>query len=95
MRQWWRKSGRELTLPVDGVSGASKNVGEHQLSFSDKNTPLDKLAAGRYQLVVEAAREGGGREVVKVPFEWLSKKTNQANAQGQEELGKVSVVVKP
>ncbi|HMY81234.1 MAG TPA: DUF2271 domain-containing protein [Agitococcus sp.] len=95
LRQWWRKSGRELTMPVDGVSGATRNVGEHQLSFSDKNTPLDKLAAGRYQLVVEAAREGGGREVLKVPFEWLSKKAHQNSAQGQEELGKVTVAVKP
>ncbi len=95
LRQWWRKSGRELTMPVDGVSGATRNVGDHQLSFSDKNTPLDKLAAGRYQLVVEAAREGGGREVLKVPFEWLSKKANQNSAQGQEELGKVTVAVKP
>lgn len=95
LRQWWRKSGRELTMPMDGVSGATRNVGEHQLTFNDKNTALEKLPAGRYQLVVEAAREGGGREVVKVPFDWLSKKSNQASAQGQEELGKVTVVAKP
>lgn len=95
LRQWWRKSGRELTMPMDGVSGATRNVGEHQLSFSDKNSPLDKLAAGRYQVVVEASREGGGREVLKVPFDWLSKKASQASATGQEELGKVTVVAKP
>ena len=94
LRQWWRKSGRELTMPVDGVSGATRNVGEHQLSFSDKNSPLDKLAAGNYQLVVEAAREGGGREVLKVPFEWQGKKASQNTANGQEELGKVTVIVK-
>jgi hypothetical protein len=95
LRQWWRKSGRELAMPVDGVSGATRNVGEHQLIFSDKNSPLDKLAVGRYQLVVEASREGGGREVLKVPFDWLSKKASQASTTGQEELGKVTVAVKP
>lgn len=95
LRQWWRKSGRELTMPVDGVSGATRNVGEHQLAFSDKNTALANLVAGRYQLVVEASREGGGREVVRVPFEWKGKKANLASAQGQEELGKITVAVKP
>lgn len=94
LRQWWRKSGRELTMPVDGVSGATRNVGEHQLSFNDKHNALNKLSAGRYQLVVEASREGGGREVVKVPFEWQAKKASQASSSGQEELGKVTVVVK-
>ncbi|MBL0230507.1 MAG: DUF2271 domain-containing protein [Moraxellaceae bacterium] len=95
LRQWWRKSGRELTMPVDGVSGATPNVGEHQLVFSDKNTPLNKLAAGHYQLVVEAAREGGGREVLRIPFDWQNTKASQGAAQGQEELGKVTVLVKP
>lgn len=95
LRQWWRKGGRELTMPIDGVSGATRNVGEHKLKFSDKNSPLDKLASGRYQLVIEATREGGGREVLKVPFDWLSKKASQASATGQEELGKVSVLVNP
>jgi hypothetical protein len=32
MRQWWRKSGRELTMPMDGVSGATKAPGELTLT---------------------------------------------------------------
>ena len=95
LRQWWRKSGRDLTMPVDGVSGATRNVGEHQLTFNDKNTPLNTLAAGRYHVVVEAAREGGGREVVRVPFDWKTKKASHAKAQGKEELGTVTVLIKP
>ncbi len=43
MRQWWRKSGRELQMPVDGLSGATRAPGEHQLSFADGKSPLDKL----------------------------------------------------
>ena len=32
--------------------------------------PLAKLAPGKYKLVVEAVREVGGREAVRIPFEW-------------------------
>ncbi|MFZ1622205.1 DUF2271 domain-containing protein, partial [Dokdonella sp.] len=31
LRQWWRRSGRDQTLPIDGVSGATRPVGQHQL----------------------------------------------------------------
>ena len=27
LRQWWRRGGRALTLPVDGVSGATRPAG--------------------------------------------------------------------
>src|SRR4051812_12628616 len=29
MRQWWRKSGRDVSMPLDGVSGATRAPGEH------------------------------------------------------------------
>lgn len=95
MRQWWRKSGRDLQMPVDGVSGATRAPGEHSFGFTAGKTPLGTLPAGNYQLVVEAAREAGGREVVKVPFAWPPKLAKTVSAQGQEELGKVSVQLKP
>lgn len=95
MRQWWRKSGRDLKMPVDGVSGATRAPGEHSLDFEPGKTPLAVLPAGEYQLVVEAAREAGGREVVKVPFAWPPKSAQTLSAQGKEELGKVSVQLKP
>lgn len=93
LRQWWRRTGRELTLPVDGVSAATRVVGEHTLSFAGDSNALAQLPAGDYNLIVEAAREGGGREVVKVPFKWNGK-NSVANVQGVDELGKVSVQVK-
>jgi hypothetical protein len=68
LRQWWRKSGRELNMPVDGLSAATRTAGEHSLTFSTDKSVLGQLPAGEYQLLVEAAREGGGREVVKVLF---------------------------
>lgn len=93
MRQWWRRAGRTLAMPADGVSGATRAPGKHQVVFD--NAALGKLAPGQYALVVEAAREVGGREVVKVPFQWPPKGIRTASAQGSSELGAVALTIKP
>jgi len=95
MRQWWRKSGRELQMPVDGLSGATRAPGEHTLTFAAGKSPLDKLPAGEYAVVVEAAREVGGRELVRVPFTWPPTAAQSNQAKGEHELGAVSVAIKP
>ncbi|ABR89879.1 Uncharacterized conserved protein [Janthinobacterium sp. Marseille] len=95
MRQWWRKSGRDLQMPVDGLSGATRAPGEQQLSFNGAKSGLDKLPAGEYSLVVEAAREVGGRELIRVPFQWPPKTTQTAQVKGEHELGAVSIELKP
>lgn len=95
LRTWWRKSGRELTLPMDGVSGATRAAGEQKLSFGPDRTQFDKLPAGDYQLVIEAAREAGGRELVRVPFKLPLKAKQTLNARGKEELGAVSLQITP
>jgi len=94
MRQWWRQGGRELTMPVDGVSGATRAPGEHVIAF-DKHPNLAKLPAGQYEMVIESSREGGGREVQRVPFTWPVKAAAEAKAQGEHELGAVQLTVKP
>lgn len=95
MRQWWRKSGRELDMPVDGLSGATRAPGEHQLTFNSAKSGLDKLPAGEYALVIEASREVGGRELLRVPFQWPAKAAQSASVKGAHELGTVSVNIKP
>jgi hypothetical protein len=95
MRQWWRKAGRDLTLPLDGVSGATRSPGEQSLTFPVAKEALNQLPAGQYQLVLEAAREAGGRELVKVPLSWPPKAAQTLSAKGKEELGNVVVQVKP
>jgi hypothetical protein len=89
MRTWWRRGGRSMTLPADGVSSATKAPGRHAVSVSGAR--LASLPAGNYVMVVEAARELGGREVVRVPFRWGA--ANSARASGSTELGAVSVTV--
>lgn len=95
LRQWWRKGGRELEVPVDAVTSATRLPGVHALSYQGGKAPFDKLAAGDYQLVVEAAREGGGREVLRLPLSWPPKGMQTASARGVEELGTVTVQMKP
>lgn len=94
MRQWWRKSGRALTMPADGISGATRAPGRHVLSFTEGKAPLAKLPAGNYELFVEAAREVGGRELLRIPFQWPPKGTQSLSAQGQTELGSVGLDLK-
>lgn len=82
MRAWWRKGGRSLALPANGVSGATRPPGTHQVPL-----PAD-LPAGAYTLHVEAARENGGRELVSLP---LAVPVRPASAAGHSELGTVTV----
>jgi len=95
MRQWWRKAGRDMKMPADGISGATRAPGEHALTFADGKAPLGTLPAGDYQLVVEAAREVGGRELLRVPFSWPPKAPQSAKAKGEHELGTVALELKP
>lgn len=95
MRQWWRKSGRELTLPADGLSSPTRAPGEHALTFAAGKEPLAGLPPGEYRLAVEAAREVGGRELVRIPFQWPPKAPETLTAKGEHELGAVALAVKP
>lgn len=95
LRQWWRKSGRELSFPVDGMTSATRAPGKHRLSFSSHDAVLSGLPAGNYRLLVEASREVGGREVLSLPFSWPPKQAVQHQAQGKEELGAVVLELKP
>lgn len=95
MRQWWRKIGRTLTMPVDGVTGATKGPGKHALHFTAGNTPFENLPAGQYRLQVEASREVGGRELVSVPFTWPVKNIFEGQASGSSELGAVQLRIQP
>ena len=79
LRAWWRKGGRSMAMPADGVSGATRAPGQYTIPL-----PAD-IKPGQYVLNVEAARETGGRELVSVPL------TANARASGKTELGAVAI----
>jgi len=95
LRQWWRRGGRDVKVPVDGLTGATRPVGQHILNFDAAAEPLSKLKPGKYELVVEAVREVGGREALRIPFEWPIKAAQRGNAQGKTELGAVALTLNP
>lgn len=95
LRQWWRRTGRELSMPIDGVTGATRAPGRHTLTIDTARTKLSDLPAGQYALVIEAAREVGGRELLRIPFQWPPAAAQDGSVQGSHELGAVSLQIKP
>lgn len=91
VRSWWRVSGRSMKFPADGISGATRAPGPNKISFAAGRGAIGALAPGQYTLVVEAAREVGGRELVRLPFAWPPKPGQTVSAAGKAELGAVSL----
>ena len=91
IRQWWRRTGRELTLPVDGVSSPTKPPGNNTVKFDTASGPIAKLPAGEYKIIVEASREVGGKELVEIPFKWAPGAEATGSASGKAELGAVTL----
>lgn len=89
VRQWWRAAGRSMTFPANGIAGATRAPGAHKVSFT--RAQLGATAPGQYTLVIEAAREVGGRELLRIPFTWPAKAGAGGRAAGTTELGAVSV----
>ncbi len=81
LRTWWRKGGRSLSLPANGVSGATRAPGTHTIPIPANIKP------GQYVLYVEAARETGGRELVSTPLTL----PGAARASGSGELGAIVI----
>lgn len=82
LRAWWRKGGRSLKMPADGISGATRAPGTYTVPL-----PAD-IRPGSYVLNVEAARETGGREFVSVP---IAVPARAAGIGGKTELGAISL----
>jgi len=91
VRQWWRVSGRTMSFPADGVTGATRAPGQQKVAFTAGKGALGRIGAGNYTLVVEAAREVGGRELVRLPFSWPPKPGAVVRAKGNSELGAISL----
>jgi hypothetical protein len=82
LRTWWRKGGRALKQPADGISGATRAPGTHKVAL-----PAD-IKPGQYTLYVEAARETGGREILSLP---LNIPAAGGSVGGKSELGAITL----
>ncbi|MAK59713.1 MAG: hypothetical protein CMK09_01920 [Ponticaulis sp.] len=95
MRQWWRRTGRTLDMPVDGVSTATRAPGQYTLTFTSDDPGLKGLKPGEYILHVEASREVGGRELISIPFEWSEDVSTEISETGETELGEIRLSLSP
>ncbi|WP_339802984.1 DUF2271 domain-containing protein [uncultured Marinobacter sp.] len=95
MRLWWRRSGRQLSFPVDGFTGATRAPGVHQVALANAGQVLAELEPGQYRIMIEAAREVGGRELVELAFAWPVASARTVTGQGEYELGDVRLQLKP
>jgi hypothetical protein len=82
-------------MPIDAITGATRPAGEHKLVFKAGAAPLYTLAPGKYNLTLEAARENGGRELLRIPFDWPATAKTQITGLGKTELGTVTLEVNP
>jgi hypothetical protein len=92
LRQFWRRVGREMTVPADGITGPTQAPGIHEINL---DPAVSSLPAGDYTLVVEAAREVGGRELLSLPFSVPSTGAQSPAAEGKSELGRITLNLKP
>lgn len=92
LRLWWRRGGRDLAMPVDAISAATKPPGIHTVSWSDTQ---HLLKAGTYTLYVEAAREVGGRETLSFEFPWPISAPHTQTKLGKTELNQTTLQITP
>jgi hypothetical protein len=95
LRSWWRAIGRDTQLPLDGVSGATRAPGLNGVALLGSQLPLRNLERGRYNVVIEAVRERGGRELIRIPLDYTSSREHTVTARGESEIGRITVTVYP
>lgn len=86
LRRWWRKVGR-YDHHVDGLTGATKGPGSYSESVAVKNE------WSRFTLYFEAARENGGRSLVKTQID-LNDGQQQYRIPADGELGDILITIK-
>ncbi|NVK58281.1 MAG: PepSY-associated TM helix domain-containing protein [Alteromonadaceae bacterium] len=92
LRLWWRRSGRSAELPIDGISGATRRPGTSDINLDGR---FNDVPAGDYFIWVEAARELGGRETLKLPLTLPVKQPISERAQGKHELSSIHIIMEP
>lgn len=92
LRRWWRKSGRYGHENVDATTSATRSAGRYSLSWDGRDGAGQPVAAGKYQLVLEAVREDGNRTLLKQPFT-LGDSAQRFTLPAGLELGPVEIKV--
>jgi len=93
LKQWYRGD-RLRTLVddadlIDGMSGATRSPGKYKVAWDGADDAGAPLAAGKYTLMVESAREHGSYQLIKHEIE--IGKSLQKELKGNSEIKSVSL----
>ncbi len=92
LSQWWRKLGMLGPAQYDAVTGATRRAGSYQIEWDGLTVSGEAVPVGEYDLWVEAAREHGGHDRVRIRVDFRQP-GSRASGQGQAELGQIETVV--
>lgn len=90
LRQWWRKAGRNNRAQYDAATGATRKPGQYTLQWDGNDASGKPLPAGDYVLLIEAAREAGGRDFLRQVIQWGGEPQHY-QLEGQLELGTIAI----
>jgi len=85
IRRWWRKEGRYSNNKFDGITGATKSAGQHQVQ-------LDIADLKDFTLLIEVVRQKGGRSLVRQRIN-LSDQKNHYTIAPSDEIGDIKIKV--
>lgn len=94
LRTWWRAIGRDMRWEADTISGATRAPGVNGHAMLGSDPILRALPHGEYNIVIEAAREGGAHDIVSVPLRWDGR-PRTVTSHGATEIGDVTIEVYP
>ena len=103
LRSWWRlfkqqlpagpleQQQQQIQQLADQWAGATRKAGPHHFQWVARLANGTPLPPGPYQLMVEIAREGGGREQLKLPLHWPLPAGQIIQAHGKQEVALVQL----
>lgn len=89
--QWWRRYGRDDLPAIQGIARPTRMPGRYSVAWDGRDDRGQALPPGPFRVQVEAARQGGGHEVLSVPIDTRQGRGLPAHAQGNSEIGALQI----
>ncbi|QDU76339.1 Thiamine biosynthesis lipoprotein ApbE precursor [Bremerella volcania] len=94
LTRWYRNDRLRKTVEnidlIDTISGVTRGPGEYKAHFDGTDNLDLPLAAGKYTLCLEVAREHGTYQIIRETFEWGDKPIAEKKLKGNVEVGSMS-----
>lgn len=87
--QWWRSYGRDDLPAIQAIARPTRLPGRYSIAWDGRDDRGLAMPEGRYRLQVEAARQGGGHELLSVPVD--TGQPMDLKTQGASEIGTLQV----